>query len=367
MTDRSGAKIRVAVIFGGRSAEHSISCLSAASILGAIDRSKYDVSAIGITREGSWHYVSDDPQRWRRVGTTLPSVTAGGPQAVLAPNAFVGTQRDSVVSGLIRADVVFPVLHGPFGEDGTIQGALEMAALPYVGSGVLASAATMDKTVTKVLLAAAGLPVGGYVSVSDAQWVLESERVLTGVQRLRFPVFVKPARAGSSLGISKVSEPGGLRPAIEAAREYDKKLIIEESVEDAREIECAVLAGRGHQSPRASVCAEITVGGGHEFYDFAAKYVDDSAVLTVPADLPDASQVELERLAIAAFGALGCDGLARVDFFIGPAGEVFINEVNTMPGFTSISLFPRMWQASGIGYAQLVEELISIALDRRNN
>lgn len=367
MTDRSGAKIRVAVVFGGRSAEHSISCLSAASILEAIDRTKYDVTAVGITREGSWHYVSDDPASWCRRGTTLPSVTAVGPQAVLAPNAAGGAEGGSGVPGLIHVDVVFPVLHGPFGEDGTIQGALEMAALPYVGSGVLASAATMDKTVTKVLLAAAGLPVGGYVSVTEAQWVGEPERVLAQIRRLRFPVFVKPARAGSSLGISKVSEPADLRPAIEAARVYDKKLIIEESIEDAREIECAVLAGRGHKSPRASVCAEITVGGDHEFYDFAAKYVDDSAVLTVPADISDASQVELEKIAIAAFGALGCDGLARVDFFIASSGEVFINEVNTMPGFTSISLFPRMWQASGIGYAQLVEELISIALDRKNN
>lgn len=367
MTDRRGAKIRVAVIFGGRSAEHSISCLSAASILEAIDRAKYEVTAVGITRDGSWHYVSDDPARWRRRGTTLPSVAAVGPQALLAPNAAVGTQGDPVVAGAIRADVVFPVLHGPFGEDGTIQGALEMAALPYVGSGVLASAATMDKTVTKVLLAAAGLPVGDYVSVTDAQWMEGPERVLAQVQRLGFPVFVKPARAGSSLGISKVNRLADLRPAIEAAREYDKRLIIEESIEDAREIECAVLAGRGHQGPRASVCAEITVGGDHEFYDFAAKYVDDSAVLTVPADLPDAVQVELEQLAVAAFCALGCDGLARVDFFIGPSGEVFINEVNTMPGFTSISLFPRMWQASGIGYAQLVEALISIALDRKNN
>ncbi|MEI6622765.1 MAG: D-alanine--D-alanine ligase family protein [Actinomycetes bacterium] len=366
MTGPRLAKIRVAVVFGGRSSEHSISCLSAANILEALDRDKYEVVAIGITRKGSWHHVSDNADDWRRDGVTLPSVVGEGPRAVLAP----GVDGDHIVdhghevAGLISADVVFPVLHGPFGEDGTIQGALEMAAMPYVGSGVLASAATMDKQVTKVLLAGAGLPVGGYVAVSDNEWFCQRDEVLARVRELRFPVFVKPARAGSSMGITKVHEPSAVLAAIEAARELDRKIIIEESIEGAREIECGVLASRGHLPPRASNCAEIIVGGDHEFYDFAAKYLDDSARLSVPADIPQQLHQELGALAVTAFDALGCDGLARVDFFLAPDGAIYINEVNTMPGFTAISMFPRMWQSSGIEYPALVDELICLALDR---
>ena len=352
---------RVAVIFGGRSSEHSISCLSAANVLGALDRGRYDVSAIGIARDGSWHHVSDDPASWVRNGDELPSVEPSGRSAVLSlsPDAGAGA-----VEGLIEADVVFPVLHGPFGEDGTIQGALELAGIPYVGSGVLASAATMDKQATKVMLASAGLPVGGYVTIADAQWHRERDHVLARVSELQFPVFVKPARAGSSLGISKVHSPPGLLAAIDEARGHDRKLIIEESIENAREIECGVLAEGGFASPRASVCAEIIIGGDHEFYDFTAKYLDETARLFVPADLPDAVHKALGELAISAFQALGCEGLARVDFFVTRDGRVAINEVNTMPGFTSISLFPRMWQASGLPYPQLVDHLIRIALDR---
>ncbi|MEI8082119.1 MAG: D-alanine--D-alanine ligase family protein, partial [Actinomycetes bacterium] len=320
MTDRRSAKIRVAVVFGGRSSEHSISCLSAANILEALDRTKYDVVAIGITRQGSWHHVSDNAEDWRRDGVSLPSVVGEGPRAVLAP----GVDGDHIVdhghevAGLIAADVVFPVLHGPFGEDGTIQGALEMASMPYVGSGVLASAATMDKQVTKVLLAGAGLPVGGYVAITDNQWSCARDEVLEQVRELKFPVFVKPARAGSSLGITKVHEFGQILAAVEVARELDRKIIVEESIEGAREIECGVLASTGHRPPRASNCAEITIGGDHEFYDFAAKYLDDSASLSVPADISPELQRELARVAVDAFSALGCDGLARVDFFIAP-------------------------------------------------
>lgn len=356
----SNVRVRVAVIFGGQSSEHSISCLSAASVLAAIDRTRYDVTAVGISRTGSWHRVSDDPADWARQGDNLPSITGDEPAATigLGPSATAGS------ASTIDVDVVFPVLHGPFGEDGTIQGALELAHVPYVGSGVLASAATMDKQTTKLLLAAFGLPVGRYVGISDSKWTRDREEALAQIATLRFPVFVKPARAGSSVGISKVHDLDAVPAAIEEARKQDRKLIIEESVEHAREIECGVLASLGYEPPLSSRCAEITVHGGHEFYDFAAKYLDDSATLTVPADLPEAVHKELGELAVRAFDALGCDGLARVDFFLTEDGDAVINEINTMPGFTSISLFPRMWQDSGVSYPELIDHLIKIALER---
>ena len=341
--------IDVCVIFGGQSSEHSISCLSAASVLAAIDRSKYRVQAIGITRGGRWYRVSDDAADWARTGTLLPAVNP---------------TSEPVVLESVAADVVFPVLHGPFGEDGTIQGALELLGLPYVGSGVLASALTMDKQATKLMLSAAGLPVGRCVAVSDADWMAHRDRVLAQIRELALPVFVKPARAGSSVGITKVKAFEDLDAAIEVAREQDRKVVVEESVEGAREIECGVLAGLGYDSPRVSVCAEIEVSAAHEFYDFAAKYLDDSASLTVPADISDSLQKELGDLAVRAFSALGADGLARVDFFVSPEGSIVINEVNTMPGFTSISMFPRMWQASGMTYPEIIDHLIAVALDR---
>ncbi|MGV1035791.1 MAG: D-alanine--D-alanine ligase family protein [Candidatus Nanopelagicales bacterium] len=355
-----GARVRVAVIFGGRSSEHSISCLSAASVLAALDRTRYDVTAIGISRTGTWHRVSNDPTDWVRHGDRLPSITGDEPSVAFSLEPHTSTTSASTIG----VDVVFPVLHGPFGEDGTIQGALELAQVPYVGSGVLASAATMDKQATKLLLAASGLPVGRHVAISDNTWVRDREEALEQIAALRFPIFVKPARAGSSVGISKVRDFDGVPAAIEEARKQDRKLIVEESVEHAREIECGVLASAGHEPPWSSRCAEITVHGGHEFYDFDAKYMDDSATLTVPADLPDAVHKELGELAVRAFDAMGCDGLARVDFFLDEDGDVVINEINTMPGFTSISLFPRMWEDSGITYPELVDHLIKIALDR---
>lgn len=338
----------VAVIFGGQSSEHSISCLSAASVLAALDRSRYRIQAVGITRSGDWYRVSDDPADWARRGDVLPEVAPVGQEITLAD---------------ISADVVFPVLHGPFGEDGTIQGALELRGLPYVGSGVLASALTMDKQVTKTMLAAADLPVGKSVGVSDGDWQRHREHVLAQLRDLTWPVFVKPARAGSSVGITKVRSFDELPAAIEFAREQDRKVVVEESIEHAREIECGVLAGVGSQEPRASLCAEIVVSDAHEFYDFRAKYLDNSATLTVPADIPEALQKELRDLAVRAFTALGADGLARVDFFV-TADGIVINEVNTMPGFTAISMFPRMWQASGMTYSQIVDHLIAVALDR---
>jgi D-alanine-D-alanine ligase len=350
----SGAqKTTVAVIFGGQSSEHSISCLSAASVLGALDRDKYDVQAIGIDRRGVWYRVSSDPLDWVRTSEGLPTVDVVNP-----------TVHGPLDISELSADVVFPALHGPFGEDGTIQGALELLGIAYVGSGVLASALTMDKQTTKIMLAAAGLPVGSFVTVTDADWARNRDEVLARVAELRFPVFVKPARAGSSIGIAKVSELAAVTAAVQDAREHDRKVVIEESIEGAREIECGVLANLGHEPPVASICAEIIVSAAHDFYDFDAKYLDDSATLTVPAALPSAQHAELGELAIRAFAALGADGLARVDFFLDRDGAVVINEVNTMPGFTNISMFPRMWQESGMSYPQLIDHLLAVAIDR---
>ena len=351
--DAGARRTTAAVIFGGQSSEHSISCLSAASVLGALDRDKYDVLAVGIDQDGVWYRVSSDPDDWARTPKGLPTVEATSPAV-----------HSKLDMSELAADVVFPVLHGPFGEDGTIQGALELLGIAYVGSGVLASALTMDKQTTKIMLAAADLPVGSFVTVTDADWVRERDDVLNRVAQLQFPVFVKPARAGSSIGIAKVSELSDVRAAVEDARKHDRKVVIEASVEGAREIECGVLANLGHDAPVASVCAEILVSGDHEFYDFDAKYLDDSATLTVPADLPTDRHRELGELAIRAFSALGVDGLSRVDFFLNHDGDVVINEVNTMPGFTNISMFPRMWQESGVTYPQLIDHLLEVAIDR---
>ncbi len=354
-TDRSRPddRVHVTVVLGGQSSEHSISCLSAASVLSALDQSRFDVSAVGITTDGQWYRVSSDPTDWGRSSSGLPQVTPGS-AAVYEP----------VDLSVLRTDVVFPVLHGPYGEDGTIQGLLELLGVPYVGSGVLASAVMMDKQATKVMLAAAGLPVGPYVAISDADWVNRPSEVLDQVNELNFPVFVKPARAGSSIGITKVHHPEGVQAAVEAARAHDRKVVVEASVQNAREIECGVLAQFGTQPPKASLCAEIAVGGAHEFYDFDAKYLDDSATLTVPADLSDVEHKQLADLAVEAFTALGAQGLARVDFFQDTDGQVVINEVNTMPGFTNISMFPKMWEATGLEYPQLVDHLVAVALER---
>ena len=270
-----------------------------------------------------------------------------------------------IPESLGEVDVVFPLLHGPFGEDGTIQGMFEMADIRYVGSGVFASAAGMDKHYMKVLFAGAGLPVGPYVVITDAQWRRDKAAALEAVAALKYPVFVKPARAGSSMGITKVSAPENLGAAVEVARQHDPKVLVEQGI-SGREIECAVLQGRGTDAPRTSQVGEITVTpeGGHEFYDFEAKYLDDGAVLSCPADVPDEVATEVRRLAAAAFEALGCEGLARVDCFYTDSGDVIINEINTMPGFTPHSMYPQMWQASGLSYRELIDELIQLALER---
>jgi D-alanine-D-alanine ligase len=352
--------VRVLVLFGGRSSEHAISCLSAAGILRALDRDRYDVTAVGILPDGRWMRVDADPAAIAAAAPgELPAVTDTGDAAVLLPEPVEGVDAPAAIRDV---DVVFPVLHGPWGEDGTVQGLLEMAGIPYVGSGVFASAAAMDKGHMKALLAAAGLPIGPSVVVTAGEWDRDAAGSRDRVAALGYPVFVKPARAGSSVGITKVHADGQLDAALAVARSWDPRIIVEAAIPSAREIECAVIVDQDGL-PRATRCAEIIVRGEHEFYDFEAKYLDDAAELIVPADLPAAVEEEVRRLAVAAFEALDCEGLARVDFFVQP-DCVIINEVNTMPGFTPISLFPRMCAASGIEYASVLDLLIADALRR---
>ena len=362
-------RIRVAVVFGGRSSEHAVSCSTAASFLSAIDRDRYDVIPIGIARDGRWVTVVDDPEPLRLTGTQTPEVDGGAPH-VLVPTStddrtLIVVEPDELPRDLGEVDVVFPLLHGPFGEDGTIQGLFEMADIRYVGSGVAASAAMMDKHLMKVLLAGAGLPVGPYTVIRDKEWRADPSACLDAVAALDWPVFVKPARAGSSMGITRVETPDALEAAIEAAREHDPKVIVESGIV-GREIECGVLEGRGSEPPRASVVGECRVLTGHDFYDFDAKYLDaDGVELTAPADVPDAIAEQIREYAVAAFDAGGCEGLARIDFFYTERGEIILNEVNTMPGFTPTSMFPRMWAATGLAYAELIDELIALAMERR--
>ncbi|HVE73746.1 MAG TPA: D-alanine--D-alanine ligase family protein [Mycobacteriales bacterium] len=358
------SRTRVAVVFGGRSTEHAISCLSAAGVLAALDRESYDVIAVGITPEGRWLVVPDDPSLLAARGRELPSVPDG--TAVALP-------PDPTAGGLIPlgdgpvllggVDVVFPVLHGPYGEDGTVQGLLEMAGLPYVGSGVLSSAAAMDKAVAKKLLSAAGLPVAPARVITARSWAADPRGEAARVQDLDLPVFVKPARGGSSIGISRVEAWDQLPGAVEEALRSDPKVLVEAGIA-GREVEMGVLAGVGDAGPEASVPAEIRVVGDHAFYDFEAKYLDDATELHCPADLSPDIVERLQDMALRAFAALECEGLARVDFFVGPQGQITVNEVNTMPGFTASSMFPRMWAASGVPYPELVDRLVQAALLR---
>ena len=360
-------RIRVAVIFGGRSSEHSISCVSAGSILRSLDPERFEVLPIGIAPDGHWVLESADAERMRIEDGALPQVLATATALALSADPTVAPlqvmEPGEVPHTLGHVDVVFPVLHGPWGEDGTIQGLLEMAGIPYVGSGVMASSVGMDKAAMKSMFRAAGLPVEPYVVITDRDWRTDSSAALAKAAALGFPVFVKPARAGSSIGITKVHSENALALAIEEARMHDPKVVVEASIEHAREIECGVLVDESGV-PRASRCAEIVVHGEHEFYDFEAKYLDDSADLVVPADLPLQVEADVQRLAVEAFDALGCEGLARVDFFVRPNGDVVVNEVNTMPGFTPISMYPRMWAESGIEYPELVAHLVADAMRR---
>ncbi|MFI6867240.1 D-alanine--D-alanine ligase family protein [Nocardia sp. NPDC050406] len=354
-------RIRVAVVFGGRSNEHGVSCVSARTVLGSLDPEKYEAVPIGITREGTWVLSAGDPRALTTAGRELPSVETGsGTEMTLAADP---SRRGTLVplgggEVLGSVDVVFPVLHGPFGEDGTLQGLLELAEVPYVGPGVLASAAGMDKEFTKKLLAAEGLPVGTQVVLRPGVGTLSED----DKQRLGLPVFVKPARGGSSIGITKVDSWDGLDAAIAAARQHDPKVIIEAGIV-GREVECGVLEfpdGR----VEASVVAEIRMPESDtdvpDFYDYDTKYLDDVCEFDVPAKLDDDVSDRIRELAVRAFRALDCQGLARVDFFVTAAGPV-INEINTMPGFTSISMYPRMWEATGIDNTELVSTLIETA------
>ena len=353
-------RIRVAVVYGGRSSEHGISVVSAGSVIAALDPERYEVVPIGITPAGGWVLTEGEPATMRIIDRQVPEVDKGTAVAlpgdptasglvVLDPGA--GTQ---VLAGV---DVVFPVLHGRFGEDGTIQGLLELAGVPYVGPGVFASAAAMDKEFTKKLLRAEGLDVGEFAVLRHGDDVSAAD-----LQHLGLPVFVKPARAGSSVGITKVSAWADLPAALEFAFAHDSKVLVEAAV-SGREIECGVLedaAGR----PEASLPAEIRLVRGHDWYDFEAKYLDDACEFDIPPNLPADVIAQVQDRACRAFTALDCAGLARVDFFLGGDGGVIVNEVNTMPGFTPISMFPRMWAASGVDYPALVDRLIAAALRR---
>jgi D-alanine-D-alanine ligase len=362
-------RTRVALVFGGRSSEHAVSCATAASVLEALDRDRYDVVPVGIARDGHWVLAPDDPEAFRLAPGHVPEVDTSG-ASVLVPTS--ATDRTLVVHEagqpprtLGEVDVVFPLLHGPFGEDGTIQGLLDLADVRYVGSGVTASATMMDKHVMKVLLASAGLPVGPYVVITDKEWRRDPAAAMDAVHGLAWPVFVKPARAGSSMGITRVTDPDALEAAIDAAREHDPKVVVESAV-FGREIECGVLEGRGTDPTRTSELGECIVVKNHEFYDFEAKYLADGDVrLDCPADVPEPVAGEIRRMAARAFDLAGCEGLARVDFFLTEEGEVLVNEVNTMPGFTPSSMYPRMWAAAGMTYPELIDELIDLALERR--
>lgn len=363
-----GDRVRVALVFGGRSEEHAISCATAASVMRAIDRDRYEVVPVGITREGYWVQVADEPAALEISDGRLPEVPGDGAPVLVplgSPDRTLTVGRPGEVpAALGEVDVVFPLLHGPFGEDGTIQGLLELADIRYVGCGVLASAAMMDKAMMKTIFASAGLPLGPYTVITDRQWRQDPAAALDAASSLSLPVFVKPARAGSSMGVSRVERPEDLARAVEEARRHDPKVLVEQGI-DAREVEVGVLEGRGSGPPRVSELGEIAVGGDHTFYDFEAKYLDEENLrLTIPADVPPEVREEVRRLAAVAFEAAGCEGLARVDCFYTAEGRVLVNEVNTMPGFTPYSMFPQVWAASGLTYPELVEELLALALQR---
>ena len=365
----AGARPRVAVIFGGASGEHSISCLTAASVVKAIDPERYDVIGIGITASGRWVRVpAEQLERFAIVDGGLPELSEDAPDALVLRNGSstqVATRTDQQLAEFGGIDVAFTLLHGPYGEDGTIQGLFEMMGIRYVGAGVLSSAVGMDKHFTKLVLAATGIPIAPYTVITPAEWRRDPAACLDAATALTYPVFVKPARGGSSLGISKVDTPDGLEEAIESARLHDPKVLVEQGIVNARELECGVLGGAGDTPPQASPVAEIKMQSESGFYDFEAKYLpEEQVVLDVPADIPADVQAEIQRLAVRTFEALDCEGLARVDVFLTDSGHVVLNEINTMPGFTEHSMFPRMWAEGGLAYPELVDRLLTLALNR---
>jgi D-alanine-D-alanine ligase len=386
-------KLRVGVLFGGRSGEHEVSLLSAASVLNAIDKEKYEVVPIGITKDGRWLTAEHaenlltgklvlEPRNLRAGDpdtTSSAAVLARGEAVVVPPepvhrhSGFVPFQTDATrmrraSDRAINVDVIFPVLHGTFGEDGTIQGLLELADIPYVGAGVLGSAAGMDKDIMKSLFIAGGIPIVRHVTILRSAWENDPKQVQKRVEsKLTYPVFVKPANLGSSVGISKAHNRKELGPAIEEAARFDRKIVIEQGVggkkDKAREIECSVL---GNDEPTASVPGEIVPG--KEFYDYTAKYVDEGSQLIIPAKLSKTETKKVQDLAVAAFQAVDCSGLARVDFLMDPkTRKIFLNEINTMPGFTAISMYPKLWAASGLAYADLIDRLIQLGIERHED
>jgi D-alanine-D-alanine ligase len=386
-------KIRVGILFGGRSGEHEVSLLSAASVLRSIDQDKYEVVPIGITKAGRWLTAESaenmlegkivlEPRNLRAGDPeTTPSaaVLARGESVVVPPepvhrqSGLVPFQSDATLTRrasdrAINVDVIFPVLHGTFGEDGTIQGLLELADIPYVGAGVLGSAAGMDKDVMKSLFLAARIPIVKHVTILRAAWENDPKRVQKVIEsKLRYPVFVKPANLGSSVGISKAHNRKELGPSMDEAAKFDRKIVIEQGVggkkDKAREIECSVL---GNDDPTASVPGEIVPG--KEFYDYTAKYLDEGSQLIIPAKLTKTETKRVQELAIAAFRAVDCSGLARVDFLMDPkTRKIFLNEINTMPGFTAISMYPKLWAASGLAYPDLIDRLIQLGIERHED
>jgi D-alanine-D-alanine ligase len=382
-------KIRVAVVFGGRGPEHSVSCMGGGNMLRSIDRDKYEVVPVGITREGNWVLAADEPARLMPADGQLPSVEAvaepgaqvvpWGSQAPVAPGssgqALVASAPGRIPHLLSEVDVVLPVLHGPFGEDGTIQGLLEMAGVPYVGSGVLASAVSMDKEYMKIIFQARGLPVGPHVVVRERDWPPEEadggtpadperKRVFDAIAELGWPLFVKPARGGSSIGTSKASDLTQLHESIRTARAHDPKVIVEAAI-DGREIECSVLEGEHGAPPDTSLPGELLIDGGEEFFDFEAKYLDQSNGMAIPARIPVEHQQEIRRMAALAFEAVSGEGLSRVDFFYTPDGQILINEINTIPGLSPTSYFQKMWEASGMPLREIIDRVLRTALNKR--
>lgn len=366
--EAAGARPRVLLLFGGRSSEHPISCVTAAGVLHAADRQRWDVVPVGVARSGLWSHDELDVASFRLDGDVLPEVPE--PEAPVSLRALPdGTVELTAADGssLGPVDVVFPLLHGPWGEDGTLQGMFESLGLPYVGCGVLASAVGMDKHFMKVAFQAAGLEVGPWETITARDWARDPEAALARAGALAYPLFVKPARAGSSFGITRVTEPAGLRAAVEEARRFDPKVVVEAGIV-GREIECAVLDGHGSAAPRASLPGEIVVAhdeGETQFYDFESKYQDTGTTqLSCPAELPEEEIERLRALAIRAFEAVDGSGLGRCDFFFTPDGRWVVNEINTMPGFTPISMYPAMWERTGLSYDDLISELLDLALER---
>jgi len=369
-------KVRVAVVFGGRGPEHQVSCMGGGNMLSSIDRSRYDVIPVGITSDGNWVLVADAPERLAVTEGTLPTVAAvAQPGADVVPwsgGEVVATAPAQIPHLFGDVDIVLPVLHGPYGEDGTIQGLLEMAGVRYVGAGVLASAVSMDKEYMKLIFAARGLPVGPHVVVRERDWPdvmsepesVEAKHLLEDIDALGWPLFVKPARGGSSIGTSKAHTMDELRGAITTARQYDPKVLVEAAI-DAVEVEVSVLEGIDGAPPDTSLPGQLLIEGGEEFWDFEAKYLDAASGMAIPAPIPDAAIAEIRRLAAAAFEAVSCEGLARVDFFYTRRGEIFVNEINTMPGLSPASYFQKMWEASGLPFGQVIDRLLQTALKKR--